>query len=172
MEYLGGTLIDLPRLNGVQQVASSNRAGPTNGIRGAYRTRQTALISAGKHPASRQSSSRGYPLATRALARHARLPQPKDAGACRVGRWRALPDSKSGDGLAHPWVRIPPSPPIRALRDRASPAPHPGFPEANCAQRGRSLPEARSDSLLEPGFGLGIVEDFVRVASPTPLMRS
>jgi hypothetical protein len=29
MEYLGGTLIDLPRLNGVQEVASSNLAGPT-----------------------------------------------------------------------------------------------------------------------------------------------
>src|SRR5262245_61185395 len=30
----------------------------------------------------------------------------------RVAEWLKAPDSKSGDGAIHPWVQIPPLPPI------------------------------------------------------------
>ncbi len=34
----------------------------------------------------------------------------------RVAEWLNVPDSKSGDGVTHPWVQIPPLPPFLRLR--------------------------------------------------------
>jgi hypothetical protein len=39
------------------------------------------------------------------------VPPPNDRG--EVSEWSKVPDSKSGEALRPPWVRIPPSPPTR-----------------------------------------------------------